>query len=706
MKRTLSLLLVLVMVISMVPNVFATTDEKPSIDFDEMYYLDNYTPIEADIAAGEEETFVWTATENGTLTYEVPANVTIALTQGDETASGSGTVALAVVAGEDVTIVVTNALEEDAEVTITGTFEAGHDCAANATVVEGKAATCTEPGLTDGAVCSICGETITKQDVIPALGHTEQTVPGKAATCTETGLTDGVVCSVCGQTITAQEEIPVIAHDYKSEHFDGNPGYTKYTCSVCGDTYTEEDEIVEPTIGIIKHPENVSDVYIGDDVTFTVEANGATAYQWMKRLEGKAWIVISGATSESYTFEAVEGDTYLYACKVTFSDGTYKVSDTATYAATWKFEIYSQSPETQEVVAGSSVRLYVSAHGYGLTYKWLRRIPGKAWAIMSTDGPVYTFKAEKDNPNGHIFRCQVFNEDNEVLNSIDFTYTTFPFAVITNQTPATPSEYEPGDPVTFFVSADKENATYQWVQSRVNNGNWTVISGATEPTLTVSARPGQKMYYRCIIRDEFKNVTASNVMHYTCESNLEILSVGQNAKEFVNRELVIFEVETTLDAEGSGTRYQWLKRLPGKAWAVLNGKTTRTLAIKAEAGNGYEFACKVTDKYGIYKLSTPMTYTAGEALEMVTDAVSPEGAVAAGEVVEFNFEVNAVSGQSMTYRWLRRPVGKSWGVYKSNLLNSKLQITAKAGHNYEYMCQAIDEFGNVLSSTIVTFTVQ
>lgn len=38
-------------------------------------------------------------------------------------------------------------------------------------VVTGKKATCTETGLTDGEVCSVCGETLKAQEVIPALGH-------------------------------------------------------------------------------------------------------------------------------------------------------------------------------------------------------------------------------------------------------------------------------------------------------------------------------------------------------------------------------------------------------------------------------------------------------------------------------------------------------------------------------------------------------
>ena len=74
-------------------------------------------------------------------------------------------------------------------------------------------ATCTEP-----KTCSICGETEGE-----ALGHSEETIPGKAATCTETGLTDGVKCSVCDEILVAQEEIPANNHSYENG-----------ICTVCG----------------------------------------------------------------------------------------------------------------------------------------------------------------------------------------------------------------------------------------------------------------------------------------------------------------------------------------------------------------------------------------------------------------------------------------------------------------------------------------
>ena len=80
------------------------------------------------------------------------------------------------------------------------------------------APTCTEDGYRTGT-CLVCGKTI-REEGDPALGHTPVTVPGKAATCTEDGLTDGSKCSVCGVILTEQTTISALGHDWAQPMYE------------------------------------------------------------------------------------------------------------------------------------------------------------------------------------------------------------------------------------------------------------------------------------------------------------------------------------------------------------------------------------------------------------------------------------------------------------------------------------------------------
>ncbi len=118
--------------------------------------------------------------------------------------------------------------------------------------VPGKAATCTETGLTDGYVCDRCSEVQEAQEVIPALGHTEDIDAAVAATCTETGLTEGKHCSACGEVILAQEETPALGHTEVTDKAVAatctETGLTEGKhCSVCGEVILAQEET--PALG-------------------------------------------------------------------------------------------------------------------------------------------------------------------------------------------------------------------------------------------------------------------------------------------------------------------------------------------------------------------------------------------------------------------------------------------------------------------------
>ena len=125
---------------------------------------------------------------------------------------------------------------------------AGH----KAVTVPGTEATCTQPGLTDGSKCSVCGEILTSQEEIPHKGHTEVADQKVEPTCSSTGLTEGKHCSACGEVLVAQTVIPAKGHtevvDKKVDATCTATGLTEGKhCSVCGGVLVAQTVI--PALG-------------------------------------------------------------------------------------------------------------------------------------------------------------------------------------------------------------------------------------------------------------------------------------------------------------------------------------------------------------------------------------------------------------------------------------------------------------------------
>jgi len=105
-------------------------------------------------------------------------------------------------------------------------------------------ATCTTKGVKTFS-CTTKGCTATHTEEIAVIAHTEEVVTGKAATCTETGLTDGKKCSVCGTVTIEQETIEKTAHTMKTvaavEATYFAPGNIEHSaCSVCSKLFDAE----------------------------------------------------------------------------------------------------------------------------------------------------------------------------------------------------------------------------------------------------------------------------------------------------------------------------------------------------------------------------------------------------------------------------------------------------------------------------------
>ena len=77
---------------------------------------------------------------------------------------------------------------------------------------EGKAPTCSEPGLSEGKSCAVCGKELQKPEPLDPVDH--EIIPGVgiSPTCTEPGMTDGEFCAICGMEVTPQEPIEALGH--------------------------------------------------------------------------------------------------------------------------------------------------------------------------------------------------------------------------------------------------------------------------------------------------------------------------------------------------------------------------------------------------------------------------------------------------------------------------------------------------------------
>ncbi len=81
---------------------------------------------------------------------------------------------------------------------------------------------CTETGLTEGSHCSVCGEVIKEQIVLPALNHNYEAVEGRPPTHYRTGLTDGIRCSRCSEWLIEQEVIPMLEPSFLMGDVNGD----------------------------------------------------------------------------------------------------------------------------------------------------------------------------------------------------------------------------------------------------------------------------------------------------------------------------------------------------------------------------------------------------------------------------------------------------------------------------------------------------
>ena len=153
-------------------------------------------------------------------------------------------------------------------------------------IVPGKAATCTEAGLTEGRKCSVCGTVLKAQEEIPALDHSfTNYISNNDATCTQDG-TETAKCDRCEETNTRTAEGSAKGHDY-----------TNVTPVWTWTLYTEATAAFTCTRDGCGHEEKIS-AGISDEVTTdaTCTTEGVRTYTAQVTLNGQNYTDIKTET--------------------------------------------------------------------------------------------------------------------------------------------------------------------------------------------------------------------------------------------------------------------------------------------------------------------------------------------------------------------------------------------------------------------------
>ncbi len=460
------------------------------------------------------------------------------------------------------------------------------------------------------------------------------------------------------------------------------------------------DELMASKPTITTQPASVK-ACVGTTAKFTVQADGATGYQWYYRTSSSGTWSKSSTTGATTATLSVAAETkrsgYQYRCKVSNSAG-YVYTSAATLTVTKK-PVITQQPESLTIITGGTAKFTVKASG-ATAYQWYWRANAEdSWhkgTLSSASTATLRYTNMSSIKDGYQFKCKVSNDAGYVYSSIA-TLSVSRKPAITQQPESL--TIGAGGTATFTVKADGATA-YQWYWRANKDDSW---HKSTLSTATASALVCENMAYSKTGRQYKCKVSTAEGYVYSSIATLTVLAKPVITQQPVSMTIYAGGTATfTVTADGA-TAYQWYWRAnKDDSWhkGTLTSATTATLVYKnmSLAKDGYQFKCKVSNAEG-YVYSKIVTLSVSAEKPAVT---AQPLSYTAGAGAKVKMTVLATGANS--YQWQYRT--SSSDTWKSSSLTGcktdTLTVSATTARNgYEYRCVLKNANGTVYSKKAV-----
>lgn len=496
--------------------------------------------------------------------------------------------------------------------------------------------------------------------------------------------------------------------ELKINALEAADGY-EYRCRIWNATDSKESDAAKLSIhnsGNITISSQPDD-YIGDELgtaNFSIDAKGNDiTYQWqVSEAPGKAWEDLSYAT-EGFNKQDLQitflrhKEGFRYRCVITDKNKEITVSDIVKIMFGFAESIKIISQPTYQKESSNTVRYEIEAEGEGLKYQWeVSKDSGLTWTNLSYSTPGFNEDTMRitviEFEKKYQYRCKLTDKyDNK-------KYSEPAVAAGVTITKQPTYKKESVNSVKFEIEAKGKGLTYQWRVSMDDGVTWNDMSdldaGVRNNIMRITINEFEKGYqYRCIVTDKYDNSVISNV---AVQGGITITKQPTCKKEALDS--VRFEII----AKGEGLIYQWQVSVDdGATWNNVSELTegfneaVMKLTYK-EFEKGYQYRCKVMDKYDNYIISDVAV------TNIITITSQPIFYKSSSGMVIFEIKAE---GEGLKYQWqVSKDRGSAWNDlsystvgFNTDKMQMQLQELEKG---YQYRCKVTDRYKNSVISDI------